>query len=59
MIDRKIPAFQRNTLPVVVTGGRIAAVFGLGMDPAFRPAPGEEALVLRWESQYREEEVNE
>ena len=41
MIDRKIPAALRSGVPVIECGGRIAAVWGVGSDPAFRPAAGQ------------------
>lgn len=46
MIDRRIPAQERDRLPVVLCGGRIAAVLGLAADEAFRVRPGEPALIL-------------
>lgn len=46
MIDRKIPAHLRGRLPVITCDGRVAAVWGLGVDEDFRPLPGESALAL-------------
>ena len=40
MIDRKLPAALRGGLPVFVRGGRVAAAWGVGADPDFRPQPG-------------------
>ena len=50
MIDRKIPAARRDRLPVLIVNGKIAAVFGLGADPAFLAPEGEEALLVCWET---------
>lgn len=41
LIDEKIPRFQRDMIPVLECGGRVAAVAGLGADAAFLPTPGE------------------
>ena len=41
MIDRKLPAAERDGLPVFVCGGEVAAAWGVGVDPAFRPAVGQ------------------
>lgn len=46
MIDRKIPAARRGSLPVLTADGSVVAVFGLGADPAWTACPGEKALVL-------------
>lgn len=46
MIDEKIPAHLRGSLPVITCNGRVAAVWGLGVDEDFRPLPGESALAL-------------
>lgn len=42
LIDEKVPRFQREIIPVLECGGRVAAVAGLGADAAFLPTPGEE-----------------
>ena len=47
MIDEKIPAHVRNTLPVFVADGQLAAVAHLGPDVHFLPAKGE----LAWQIQ--------
>ena len=41
MIDRKIPAALRDGMPVLEADGRVAAVPGIGADPAFVPQPGQ------------------
>lgn len=41
MIDRKIPAALRGGVPVFECGGTVAAVWGVGVDPAFAPRPGQ------------------
>lgn len=46
-IERRIPVFDREKLPIFVSGDRLAAVAGLGVDRAFRPTMEEEALVVR------------
>lgn len=50
MIDRKIPRALRGRLPVLLCGERLIAVFGLGLDPAYRAAPGERALLFQFEA---------
>lgn len=47
MIDRKIPARERDALPVIELGGHIAAVWQLATDTAFVPQSGEKALVIK------------
>ncbi len=47
MIDRRIPAAQRDNLPVILCGDQVLAVAGLGMDRAFAPMPGEPSITLR------------
>jgi len=42
LIDEKIPRHERDSIPVLDCGGRVAAVVGLGADSAFLPSPGEE-----------------
>ena len=49
MIDRKIPVSLRGRLPVLFWEDRLIGVFGLGMDPAYAAAPGEDALLLQFE----------
>ena len=41
MIDQKLPRHLRDTVPVLDSGGRVAAVAELGPDAAFLPLPGE------------------
>lgn len=50
MIDRKIPVSERGRLPVLLLGDEVIAVFGLGLKPAFRAAPGDEALLFQYEA---------
>ena len=50
MIDRKIPAWLRNAVPVLTAGDRPIAVFGIGADPAWLAADGEEALVVAYQA---------
>lgn len=49
MIDRKIPAALRPGIPVLTAEGRVLAAFGVGADPAWLAAPGEDALGVSWE----------
>ncbi len=48
MIDRKIPAALREGVPVFVRGGAVAAAWGVGVDPAARPAPGGLCCRVEW-----------
>ena len=43
MIEEKLPRFQRDVLPVLDCGGRVAAVAGLGPDRDFVPEAGRPA----------------
>lgn len=43
MIEARLPRLQRDTLPVLDTGGAVAAVAGLGPDQGFLPQPGQKA----------------
>ena len=52
MIDRKLPAGGRDALPVLVSGDRVLAVYGLGQSTDTLPAMGESAVVItieKWE----------
>ena len=49
MIDRKLPARLRAAIPVLTVEDRPIAVFGVGADPAWTAAPGEEALIVRYQ----------
>ena len=49
MIDRKLPARLRDSIPVLTVNGSPAAVFGVGADPALLAAPGEEALTFQYQ----------
>jgi tRNA(Ile)-lysidine synthase len=46
MIEQKIPRQLRERVPVVEVNGQVAAVFGLGVDRAFAPSPGQTAWKL-------------
>lgn len=50
-IDRKIPRFLRDTLPVIEADGVILGVAGLGADSHCRPAAGEAALMIHIEKE--------
>lgn len=54
LIDCKIPAASRDAVPVLEAAGRVVAVFGVGADPSFRPAPGQSALLFRLEQPQNE-----
>ena len=47
MIDQKLPRHLRDTVPVLDSGGRVAAVAELGPDAAFLPRLGSPAGILR------------
>ena len=40
-LDRRIPLSERERLPAIYAGGRLAAVWRLGVDEAFAPPAGE------------------
>jgi len=46
-IERKIPAFDRDRIPVFVSNGQVVAVAALGVDRAFCPKEGDNALLIR------------
>jgi tRNA(Ile)-lysidine synthase len=46
--DAGIPAWERNGLPLVYCGDTLAAVAGLGIDPAFCAAPGNPGVTIAW-----------
>ena len=46
LIDKKIPAALRDGLPVLEWEGRVAAAWGVGADPAFRPRMGEDCYQI-------------
>ena len=46
LVDQKIPAKLRDTLPVVLSEGHLAAVLPLTADKNFRAKPGERSLIL-------------
>ena len=48
MIDRKIPARLRDSIPVITLDGKPVAVFGVGADPVYTAGPDEDALVLEY-----------
>lgn len=47
MIDRKIPAARRDSLPVLTDGMHILAVFGLGTDVRWAACPGDRAVIVK------------
>ena len=54
MIDRKLPAKSRDAVPVIVSGDRVLAVYGLGQSVDTLPDAGEPAVVItieKWEDQ--------
>lgn len=46
LIDRKLPAALRAGLPVLEWEGGVIAAWGVGVDPAFRPRPGEDCYQI-------------
>ena len=50
MIDRKLPARLRDSIPVITLEDRPVAVFGVGAAPAQLAGPGECAVIVRWET---------
>ena len=46
-LDRRIPIDERDALPALSIGGRLAAVYRLGTDAAFLPDKGGEACFVR------------
>ncbi len=51
MIDRKIPAADRDGLPVLAAQNGIAAVAGLGADEVFLARGGDMAVVIQIEKE--------
>ena len=47
MIDRKIPAARRDSLPVLTDGPDILAVYGLGTDVRRAAVPGDRAVLIQ------------
>lgn len=47
LIDRKLPRAERGGIPVLEDGGRVLAVFGVGVDPDYRPALGQPCYELQ------------
>lgn len=45
-IDRRIPRWERDLIPVFVSGDTVAAVPGIGVDRAFLPAEGQPAIIV-------------
>lgn len=54
MIDRKIPAAQRDLLPVLADGRGIIAVYPLGCDAARQARPGDRAWIISFQNEERE-----
>lgn len=50
MIDRKIPAAERDRLPVLATGTAVAAVRKLGASREFLPAAGRPVLAVQFQT---------
>jgi tRNA(Ile)-lysidine synthase len=48
LLDAGIPAWQRSALPLVFCGGALAAVVGVGIDPAFRASPDRPGVTIDW-----------
>lgn len=46
LVDQKIPAKTRDTLPIVVHEDQVAGVLPLGADINFRAKPGNDSLIL-------------
>ena len=46
MIDRKIPALRRGTIPVFEKDGKVLAVWGIGEDLNCLPSPGEPTFTI-------------
>ena len=55
MIDRKIPAANRDNLPVLTDGDTILAVYGLGADVRRTAAPGDRAVIIQIRSRGEKE----
>ena len=53
MIDRKIPAAQRDRLPVIADENGILAVYGIGADVTRAAHEGERALIIEIEQTER------
>ncbi len=50
MIDRKIPAAERDRLPVLATETAVAAVWGIGVNREFLPAAGHPTLAVQFQN---------
>jgi tRNA(Ile)-lysidine synthase len=48
--EANIPVWERNALPLVFAGDALAAVPGIGIDPAFLAAPGRAGWRLHWQA---------
>lgn len=46
LIERRIPRWKRDLIPVFASGDAVMAVPGLGVDRSFLPAEGEPALIV-------------
>ena len=47
MIDRKIPAAQRDQIPVITAEEQILAVYGLGTDVRWAARSGDRAVIIK------------
>ena len=48
-LDRRISLSERDRLPAIYAGGRLAAVWPLGVDAAFAPPAGEPCRFIKLE----------
>ena len=46
-VDKKIPLSERDALPAIYAGGRLAAVWRLGTDVSFLPQRSEDTRFVR------------
>ena len=53
MIDRKIPAAQRDALPVLADDQGVIAVYGLDCDAVRRALPGDRAWIIQFHKEER------
>jgi tRNA(Ile)-lysidine synthase len=49
MQHARMPAWERDALPLLFCGEALAAAPGIGVDARFRAAPGSPGLALRWQ----------
>lgn len=46
LTGRRIPVYQRQSLPFLMVQDRLAGIYSIGVADAFRPSPGEPALCI-------------